>query len=169
MVQLLLVAGQETTVDVVANALRLLLSHPEQWDALRDDPSLSAAVVEETLRFRGPVEMVPPRHTFRPLTLGGGTVPAHDRVGLSLWGANRDPNVFVEPHVFDIHRADVGHHLAFGHGTHFCLGASLGRLEARVMLEQVARQLPDLALAVAPEAVEGFRLHRDRLPLRVAR
>jgi cytochrome P450 len=167
MVQLLLVAGQETTVDVVANALRLLLSVPERWHSLVADPATAAAVVEETLRFRGPVEMVPPRNTFAPVTLGGGTVPPYELVGLSLWGANRDPAVFERPHEFDVGRPDVGRHLAFGHGAHFCLGASLGRLEARLMLEHVARQLPDLELTVPAEDVAGFRLHHDALPLRV--
>ena len=167
MVQLLLVAGQETTVDLVANALRLLLSHPQHWEALVAAPGRTAAVVEETLRFRGPVEIAPPRYAFRDVTLGGGTIPALDRVGLSLWGANRDPAVFERPHVFDPYRTDVGRHLAFGHGAHFCLGAALGRLEARVLLEQVAERLPRLALAVPSQQVADFRLHRDRLPLRV--
>jgi cytochrome P450 len=140
---------------------------PERWHALVADPTTSAAVVEETLRFRGPVEMVPPRHTFAPVTLGGFTIPAFELVGLSLWGANRDAAVFERPHEFDVGRPDVDRHLAFGHGAHFCLGASLGRLEARLMLEQVARDLPDLELMVAAEDVAGFRLHRDTLPLRV--
>ncbi|SEF14059.1 cytochrome P450 [Jiangella alba] len=166
MVQLLLIAGQETTVDVIANALRLLLTHPEQWDDLRADPALASAVVEETLRFRGPVEIVPPRFTFRELDLAGGTLPAFERVGLSLWGANRDPEVFSHPDVFDVHRADVAGHIAFGYGSHFCLGASLGRLEARLMLEAVARELPGLRLAEG--APDDVRLHHGGvLPLQV--
>ncbi|MGJ7440645.1 cytochrome P450 [Aquipuribacter sp. MA13-6] len=167
MVQLLLVAGQETTVDVVANAVRLLLSRPEQWQALVAGPALAGAAVEETLRFRGPVEVVPPRWTFAEVRLGTGVVPAFERVGLSLWGANRDPSVFTDPGRFDVHRTDVGRHLALGHGTHFCLGAALGRLEARVMLETVARRVPQLQLDADPATLEGFRLHRDALPLRV--
>jgi cytochrome P450 len=166
MVQLLLIAGQETTVDLIVNAIRLLLADPDQWQALRADPSLAAAVVEETLRYRGSVEIVPPRFTFRPVELAGGTIPAFERVALSLWGANRDPAVFAEPDVFDIHRADVDHHLAFGHGAHFCLGASLGRLEGRIMLERIAEQLPTLRLAADHTDLDGFRLHRDVLPLR---
>ena len=169
LVQLLLIAGQETTVDLIVNAVRLLLTHPEQWQALRNDPSLAAAVVEETLRFRGPVEIVPPRFAFRDLDLAGGTIPAFDRVGLSLWGANRDPEVFVDPDVFDIHRDDVRRHIAFGHGIHFCLGAHLARLESRIMLERIAAQLPGLALDVDPAELDGFRLHHNALPLRVGR
>nr|WP_246400920.1 cytochrome P450 [Jiangella mangrovi] len=168
MVQLLLIAGQETTVDVIANGLRLLLTHPEQWQDLRDDPSIAGAVVEEVLRFRGPVEIVPPRFAFRDIELAGGTIPAFERVGLSLWGANRDPEVFTDPDVFDIHRTDVSHHIAFGHGIHFCLGAPLGRLEARLMLEAVARELPDLRLAPGAGDAQDVRLHHGGvLPLEV--
>ncbi|MFI6262457.1 cytochrome P450 [Micromonospora sp. NPDC051006] len=167
LVQLLLVAGQETTVDLIGNGIRLLLAHPEQWQALRDDPRLAAAVVEETLRFRGPVEIVPPRFALQDVELAGGRIPAFDRVALSLWGANRDPDVFDRPHVFDIHRADVRRHIAFGHGIHFCLGAHLARLESRIMIERIAEQLPDLRLAVDPADLDGFRLHHDQLPLEV--
>ncbi|WP_158563876.1 cytochrome P450 [Jiangella anatolica] len=167
MVQLLLIAGQETTVDVIANSLRLLLTHPEQWHDLLADPALAGAAVEETLRFRGPVEIVPPRFAFRELDLAGGTIPAFERVGLSLWGANRDPEVFSSPDMFDLHRADVAGHIAFGYGTHFCLGASLGRLEARLMLEAVARELPGLELTAE---VDDVRLHHGgALPLQIGR
>ncbi|WP_062433218.1 cytochrome P450 [Herbidospora daliensis] len=164
-VQLLLIAGQETTVDVVVNAIRLLLTHPEQWRDLRDDPSLAGAVVEETLRFRGPVEIVPPRFALRDLGLAGGVIPAGERVALSIWGANRDPEVFADPDVFDVHRADAHRHLAFGHGIHFCLGAALGRLEARIMLDRVARDLGTLRLVADPG--DAFRLHQGGLPLTV--
>ncbi|WP_214104692.1 cytochrome P450 [Acrocarpospora catenulata] len=167
MVQLLLIAGQETTVDVIVNGIRLLLTHPEQWQDLLADPSLASAAVEETLRFRGPVEIVPPRFTFREIDLAGGTIPAFERVGLSLWGANRDPAVFDDPDVFDIHRSDVHRHIAFGHGIHFCLGASLGRLEARIMFDRIARELHRLQLAVDPDELDGFRLHWGTLPLRI--
>ncbi|WP_026876356.1 cytochrome P450 [Jiangella gansuensis] len=168
MVQLLLIAGQETTVDVIVNGIRLLLTHPEQWHDLLADPSLASAVVEETLRFRGPVEIVPPRYTFRDVDIAGDTIPAFERVGLSLWGANRDPSVFSHPDTFDIHRTDVRRHIAFGHGIHFCLGAALGRLEARIMLDCIARELRDLRLAVDPAELDAFRLHHGALPLRIA-
>ncbi|GAA1002643.1 cytochrome P450 [Acrocarpospora pleiomorpha] len=167
MVQLLLIAGQETTVDVIVNGIRLLLTHSEQWQNLLADPSLASAAVEETLRFRGPVEIVPPRFTFREIAIAGSTIPAFERVGLSLWGANRDPAVFSDPDMFDIHRSDVHRHIAFGHGIHFCLGASLGRLEARIMFDRIARELPQLRLAVDPDELNGFRLHRGTLPLRI--
>lgn len=147
MVQLLLIAGQETTVDLIANALRLLLAHPDEWQALRADPGRAALVVEEVLRFSGPVEIAPPRWAFADVPIGGGVIPAFHRVGISLWGANRDPEVFADPDAFAVDRADVHRHLAFGHGIHFCLGAGLARLEARVMLERLAQQLPALQLA----------------------
>ncbi|MGK5740339.1 cytochrome P450 family protein [Micromonospora sp. URMC 103] len=167
LVQLLLIAGQETTVDLIVNGIRLLLTHPDQWRALREDPTLAAAVVEETLRFRGPVEIVPPRFAFEDVEIGGGRIPAFDRVGLSLWGANRDPAVFDQPHRFDIHRTDVRRHIAFGYGIHFCLGAHLARLESRIMFERIAQGLPGLRLAGDTRDLDGFRLHQDRLPLRV--
>ncbi|MFC0506497.1 cytochrome P450 [Micromonospora costi] len=165
LVQLLLIAGQETTVDLIVNGVRLLLGHPAQWQALRDEPALASAVVEETLRFRGPVEIVPPRYAFRDVEIAGGRIPAYDRVGLSLWGANRDPAVFARPHEFDIHRPDVRRHIAFGYGIHFCLGAHLARLEARIMFERIAQGLPGLRLAADPRDLDTFRLHQDRLPL----
>ncbi|MFC3688006.1 cytochrome P450 [Aquipuribacter hungaricus] len=155
MVQLLLVAGQETTVHTVATALRLLLEHPDQWRSLVADPGLAAAAVEETLRYQGPVEITPPRWTFAEVVLAGGPVPAFELVALSLWGANRDPAVFGRPDLFDVSRPDVGRHVAFGHGVHACLGASLGRLEARVVLQEVARLLPGLELVGQPGGAPG--------------
>jgi cytochrome P450 len=167
MVQLLLIAGQETAVYLIVNGIRALLAHPRQWDALRDDPSLAAAAVEEILRFDGPVEIVPPRFALEPVELGGGTIPAGERIGLSVLGANRDPEVFRDPDAFDIHRADAGHHVAFGHGIHYCLGAGLGRLEGRIMLERIAEQLPGLRLARDPGEHGWIAPHSGELPLTV--
>lgn len=167
MIQLLLIAGQETAVYTIANGLRLLLTHPEPWRDLRDDPSLAGAAVEEVLRFDGPVELAPPRFAFTDLEFGGGTIPAFERVGISLLGANRDPEVFSHADVFDIHRADLARHLGFGHGIHFCLGAPLGRLESRIMFERIAVQLPDLRLAADPAETPRLEPHTGQLPLRV--
>lgn len=146
MVQLLLIAGQETAVYTIVNGLRALLTHPEQWRALCSDPLLAAMAVEEVLRFDGPVEIAPPRYALRDVWLGG-TIPAGERVGLALLGANRDPEVFAHPDTFDVRRADAGRQLGFGHGIHYCLGAGLGRLEARVMFQRLAERLPGLRLA----------------------
>lgn len=165
MIQLLLIAGQETTVDLIVNAIGLLLTHPDQWDAVRSDPSLVPAAVEETLRYRGSVEIVPPRFTFGEVQLAGGTIPAHERVALSLWGANRDPAIFSNPDTFEIFRSEAGRHVAFGYGRHFCLGASLGRLEGRIMLERIVSRLPTLRLATDPAELAAFRLHGGGLAL----
>jgi len=167
MIQLLLIAGQETSVFLIVNGLRALLTHREQWEALCADPSLAAAAVEEIARFDGPVELAPPRYTFTDVRLGGATIPAFEKVGLSLLGANRDPDAFRDPDVFDIRRADGARHLAFGHGIHFCLGAGLGRLEGRVMFARLAEQLPTLRLAEDPRAGGWIEPHVGELALTV--
>jgi len=167
MIQLLLIAGQETTVYLIVNGIRALLTHPEQWRELRENPSLAAVAVEEILRFDGPVEIVPPRFTLKELGLGGGRIPAFERVGLSVLGANRDPDMFSEPDVFDIHRTDVNNHVAFGHGIHFCLGAPLARLEGRIMFERLAEQLPGLSLAADLTDLGWIQPQSGQLPLRV--
>jgi cytochrome P450 len=141
-IQLLLIAGQETAVYVIAHGLRALLDRPDQWQALCDDPSLAAAAVEEVVRFDGPVEIAPPRFALRPV----GPIPRGEKVGLAVLGANRDPEAFEDPDAFDILRPDVGHHLGFGHGIHYCLGAGLGRLEGRVVFRRLAERLPGLQL-----------------------
>ena len=169
MIQLLLIAGQETSVYLIVNGLRALLTHREQWDALCADPSLAAAAVEEIVRFDGPVELAPPRYTFADVQLGGGTIPAFEKVGLSLLGANRDPDAFRDADVFDIRRADGGRHLAFGHGIHFCLGAGLGRLEGRVMFARLAEQLPTLRLADEADKAGWIEPHFGSLALTAAR
>ncbi len=163
MIQLLLIAGQETAVYVIANGLRALLTHREQWDALCADPSLAAAAVEEVVRFDGPVEIAPPRVALEPF----GAIPRGERVGLALLAANRDPDAFEQPDAFDIRRADVHRHLGFGHGIHFCLGAGLGRLEARVVFRRLAERLPALRLAEAGDASGWIEPHSGRLPLLV--
>ena len=166
MIQLLLIAGQETAVYVIVNGIRALLSHPDQWEALCADPGgLAGAAVEEILRFDGPVEIAPPRFTFEPVRFGAGEIPAFEKVGFSILGANRDPEAFQDPDVFDIRRADAGRHLAFGHGIHFCLGAALGRLEARIMFERLASQLPSLRFADAAPGGGWIAPHAGTLPL----
>jgi cytochrome P450 len=166
MVLLLLVAGQETTVDLIANGTLALLAYPDQWRALRDDPELVPAAVEEILRYEGSVEIAPPRFAFSDIEIAGGTIPAFDTVAASTYGANHDPDVFAGPERFDIHRHDVSHHVAFGHGPHFCLGAPLGRLEARIMFERLPAAFPDLAIAIDPSSLQRIDPRVDELPLR---
>ncbi|GAA5186625.1 cytochrome P450 [Rugosimonospora acidiphila] len=167
MIQLLLVAGQETSVDLIANGILALLSNPDQWQLLKDDPSRAAAAVEEIIRYDGPVEIAPPRYTFRGIELGGGAIPPFEIVALSLLGANRDPEVFTDPDVFDITRSDAKHHVGFGHGIHFCLGAPLARLQGRIMFEKLAQQLPDLRLLAEPDQLRGVNPRLTALPLAV--
>lgn len=146
MVFLLLVAGHETTVNLIGNAVHALLTHPDQLAALRADPSLLPGAVEEFLRYESPVETATFRITTEPVEIGGVTVPAKQVVLLSLLSANRDPDHFARADVLDISRED-GHHLAFGHGIHYCIGAPLARIEARIALASLLARFPDLELA----------------------
>ncbi|MFI2642017.1 cytochrome P450 [Streptomyces sp. NPDC018610] len=143
---LLLVAGHETTVNLIANAVHLLLGHPGQLAALRADPALSQGAVEETLRFESPVPAGTYRYTAEPITLGSVRIPAGARVVLSIAAANRDPARFSAPERFDIRRdpAATRAHLAFGHGLHHCLGAPLARMEATLALRILLDRFPRL-------------------------
>jgi cytochrome P450 len=138
--QLLLVAGNETTTNLIGNAVTALLDHPEQLGRARRDPALVPAVVEEVLRFDPPIQMVF-RTATRDVEVAGGTLPAGANVAVLIGSANRDERRFEDPDRFDIDREPQGH-LAFGFGEHFCLGSALARLEARVALEAL---LPELA------------------------
>ena len=129
-VQLLLAAGTETTTNTIANAMLCFAEHP---DARGGDVECT---VEEVLRFRSPVQTMF-RATTRPVEVEGITIPAKQFVMISLGSANRDPRMFVDPHRFDVAR-DPNPHIAFGHGIHFCLGAPLARLEARIALADLA-------------------------------
>lgn len=143
--QLLLLAGSETATNLIGNAVLCFLDHPEQLARVRAEPALVPAAVEEVLRFRSPVQAVF-RATRTPVALGGRDIPAGKLVLPMLGAANRDPGPFREPERFDIRR-DPNPHLGFGHGAHFCLGAALARIEARVALTDLLRRCPDLARA----------------------
>ncbi|MFJ6694883.1 cytochrome P450 [Streptomyces sp. NPDC091272] len=143
---LLLVAGHETTVNLISNGVRALLSHPEQLAALRADfDGLIDGAIEEMLRYDGPVETSTFRFAREPVELGGVTIPAGRLVLVALASGDRDPARFPEPDRFDIRRSAQGH-LAFGHGIHFCLGAPLARLEGRIAVRTLLERCPDLAL-----------------------
>ena len=144
MVLLLLIAGHETTVNLIGNGVLALLDHPSAWRELVDDPALAPAVVEEVLRYDGPVEVAPLRFAYEDVTVGDVTIPRGGLVAPVLLAANRDPERFEDPDTFDIHRE--AHHLAFGHGIHFCLGAPLARLEGAIVFEQLARRFPSTTL-----------------------
>jgi len=132
MLVLLLVAGNETTTTLIGNATLELLAHPDAQKRLRGDPGLLPSAIEEVLRFASPVQFDPRRAT-RPVTLHGVEIQEDDFVLCWLGSANRDERVFERPESFDIAR-EKNAHLAFGFGTHYCLGANLARLEARVAI-----------------------------------
>jgi cytochrome P450 len=150
---LLLIAGHETTVNLISNGVRALLSHPGQLAALRADFSLLGGAVEEMLRYDGPVEVSTFRFTTVPVTIGGTLIPARERVLVALASADRDPGRFADPDRFDIRR-DTRGHVAFGHGPHHCLGAPLARMEGRIAVRALLERCPDLALDAAPEKLD---------------
>lgn len=145
---LLLIAGFETTVNLVGNAVNALLDHPDQWQRLRDDPGLAAGASNETLRFDPPVQRTV-RISFDDTVLAGRPVRPGQFVHVLLGGANRDPAVFDLPGTFDIGRTDAAEHLAFSSGIHHCLGRPLAELEATVALERLAVTMPRLRRAGA--------------------
>lgn len=169
---LLLVAGHETTVNLISNGVRALLAHPDQLADLRADyDGLLDGAVEEMLRYEGPVQNATYRYAREDLELGGAVIPAGATVLVSLAGADRDPGRFADPapDVFDIRRAPQGH-LAFGHGLHFCIGAPLARMEGRIAIRGLLERFPDLAEdpAGGPLVWIGGSLMRGvtRLPVR---
>jgi cytochrome P450 len=141
---LLLVGGNETTRNTIAGGLLAFLEHPEQWRRLVADPARLAMAIEEMLRYVTPI-MNFRRTATCDVELGGQTIRAGQSVLILHSSANRDETVFADPGRFDIGR-DPNPHLAFGIGTHFCLGANLARLEIRVMYEELIRRLPDVRL-----------------------
>jgi cytochrome P450 len=150
MVFLLLVAGHETTVNLIGNGMLALLEHPEQWEKLRRDPALIRPAVEELLRYTSPVDMATERYTRQEVTISEVTIPQGEMVFAVLASANRDERQFANPDTLDITR-EPNKHLAFGLGTHFCLGAPLARLEGQIAINTLLRRLPDLRLAVSPD------------------
>ncbi|MDA3624333.1 cytochrome P450 [Saccharopolyspora sp. WRP15-2] len=154
----LLVAGFETTVNLIGNGTHALLRHPEQWAQLRADPDLAPAVVEETLRWDPPVQMTM-RIAHEPLDLAGRHLPLDTPVLTLLAAAGRDPAVHPDPDRFDINRPDRAEHLAFSSGIHYCLGAPLARLEAEIAFRNLATRLPGLRRAGAPKPRPTSLIH----------
>ncbi|MFI0980948.1 cytochrome P450 [Streptomyces sp. NPDC021093] len=146
---LLLLAGFETTVNLIGNGMHALLTDPGQLALVQGDPDTLPAALEEILRFDGPANHTSYRYTTRPVDIAGTTVPEGEFVLVSLSAANRDPARFPDPDRLDVCR-DTGGHLGFGHGIHYCLGAPLARLEGEVALRLLLRRLPHIRLAVPP-------------------
>ncbi|MEU3909802.1 MULTISPECIES: cytochrome P450 [unclassified Streptomyces] len=142
---LLLIAGHETTVNMIGNGMRALFAHPDQLADLRADLGLLDGAIEEMLRYDGPVETCTERLVLEDVEMGGVVVPKGSVVLIAMADADRDPDRFKEPDRFDIRR-DARGHIAFGHGLHYCLGAPLARLEGRIALRSLLERFPDLAV-----------------------
>jgi len=167
---LMIAGGAETTRTVIAHGLHELTRHPDTWEAMAQDPTLIPGAVEELIRW-----VTPLNNMFRRVTvdtqLAGTELAADDRVALIYPAANRDPAVFDQPSVFDIGRTP-NPHLAFGHGTHFCLGANLARVELRLLLEELTQRWTNLAVVSEPDveanifarAVHSFDITFDLRP-----
>lgn len=159
----LIVAGHDTTASLIGNGVVALLDHTAQLQALLADPGQVPAAIDELIRFTAPVPHATFRVTAEPVTLGGVQIPAREQVLVCLGSANHDPDRFPSPEVLDIGRGD-GPNLGFGHGIHYCLGAPLARLQARVAFEALLGRHPGLRLAVDRDALAWA--HGDGLVLR---
>jgi hypothetical protein len=159
----LIVAGHDTTTSLIGNAVVALLQHPDQLAKLRAHPEGVDDVVDESLRYDAPVPHSTFRYAIEPIELSGITIPSGAQVIICLAGANRDPERYTNPDVFDIDR-DEGRHLAFGHGLHHCLGAPLARMEVRLALPSLFARFPQIRLAVSARELHWG--HGDGLVLR---
>ncbi|MBI0298772.1 cytochrome P450 [Streptomyces sp. PRKS01-29] len=171
MAVLLLAAGHETTVNLIGNGALALVTHPDQFAALRADRSLLPGAIEEFLRYESPVNQATLRFTKEPVEIGGVLIPEDEFVMVNVDSANHDPERFPQPGRLDLKR-DARGHVSFGHGIHFCLGAPLARLEAEVVFTKLLDRFETIELA-APVAQLEWRsstLMRglESLPLRMA-
>jgi cytochrome P450 len=170
MLWLLLVAGHETTTNLIASGTLALLTSPAQLARLRSDPSLLPGAVDELLRYVNPLNHATERFTLEPVQIGGVTIPAREWVLCVTSSANRDPDRFPAADTLDVGR-DAGGHVAFGHGIHFCLGAPLARLEGEVAFGALLGRFPDLSLAADPATLRwrpSSLIHGlEALPVRI--
>ncbi|MEK7016309.1 cytochrome P450 family protein [Bacillus sp. FSL R9-9410] len=168
MIMLLIVAGHETTVNLITNTVLALLENPDQLQLLKENSKLIDSAIEEGLRYYSPVEVTTARWAAEPFQIHDQTIQKGDMVIIALASANRDESVFEKPEVFDITR-DNNRHIAFGHGSHFCLGAPLARLEAKIAISTLLKRLPSLQIKGEREKInwEGNYLMRslEELPL----
>ncbi|MBR8741969.1 cytochrome P450 [Nocardiopsis sp. MG754419] len=149
MFRLLLVAGFETTVNLIGNGTMALLRHRDEWERLVADPELAAGAVEEILRYDSPVQLTG-RWSRHDTEVEGAPIGAGRQVLCLIGSADRDPRRFAEPDRFDITRSNAGEHLAFSGGTHYCLGAPLARLEGRIALRTLSERIPGLRPTAMP-------------------
>jgi len=152
MILLLIVAGHETTVNLIASGMLALLEHPDQLERLRSDPRLIKPAVEELLRYTAPVETATERFAREDVELAGVKIAKGDVVLAAIASANRDESQFINPDTLDIAR-EPNKHLAFGQGIHFCLGASLARLEGQTAINALLARMRDLRLTVDPRTL----------------
>jgi cytochrome P450 len=168
MVFLLMIAGHETTVNLISNGVWALLRHPEQLERLRADPPLIDSAVEEMLRYCGPVRHTTSRFAVQDTEFLGQRIPAGEMIMASLLSANHDAEQFSEPERFDITR-QPNRHIAFGFGLHFCIGAPLARLEATIAIPLLLERLPGLRFGLDPATLRwrhGLLIHGlERLPV----
>ena len=151
MVILLLIAGYETTVNLIAGGTLALIQHPQQRDRLRQNPALAASAIEELLRYTSPLEIASARLVREEIAIASMIIPRGELVSAVLGSANHDESQFPDPETLDLTR-EPNRHLAFGQGAHFCLGASLARLEGQIAIQTLFRRFSDLRLAAAPES-----------------
>lgn len=171
MLMLILFAGHETTVNLIGSGTLALLQHPDQFELLKARPDLLDSAIEELLRYTNPVHHIAPRFALEDVEIGGVTIPQYGTVLVGVAAANRDETVFERADELDITRSP-NKHIAFGFGIHYCLGAPLARLEAKIAFETLFRRFPNLQLAADPAtlawkgapALRGLK----RLPMRLS-
>ncbi|MGH9576472.1 MAG: cytochrome P450, partial [Terriglobales bacterium] len=161
MISLLLLAGFETTVNLIGNGTLALLEHPSEMERLRSQPELMPSAVEELLRYDSPIKLATPRWTQCEVTIGGLKIPPHAGLAIAIASANRDPQQFENPDALNLAR-EPNRHLSLGQGIHYCLGAPLARLEGQIAFTTLLRRFPHLRLAVPREALRW----RKSMPLR---
>jgi cytochrome P450 len=168
MIFLMIIAGHDTTLSLIGSGVYLLMTKPDRAARLREDPSLLRAAIEEFLRLESPVPTANFRAAVDSFEIGGTRISAGDLVAISLQVANRDDSQFSDPSRLDPARTE-GRQLAFGHGTHFCLGAPLARLEGELAIGTLLKRFPDLRLAVPAAELtwsQATFVHRlEKLPL----
>ncbi|NHM31954.1 cytochrome P450 family protein [Neobacillus terrae] len=152
-VSLLIIAGHETTVNLIGNSILALLEHAEQLNLLKSQPELIPNAIEESLRFNGPVEFSTSRWASENMEFKGKFIRRGELMIIALNSANHDPDQFNDPEIFDITR-EKSPHLAFGKGIHLCLGAPLARLEGEIAIKSLLERFPDMKLAVSKDELE---------------